>query len=53
VSAIAKAIAGKPEFAQVVIIHVDYVKQAGNKATVVQGIDFNKAPDGAFALHKS
>jgi spermidine/putrescine-binding protein len=51
VSAIAKAIAGKPEFADVVIIHVDYVKRMGNASTVIQGIDFNKAPDGAFQLH--
>ena len=50
-SASAKVIAGKPEFAAVVIIHVDYVKRAGNDSTVVEGIDFNKAPDGSFKLH--
>ena len=50
-SACAKAIAGKSEFAAVVIIHVDYVKRLGNNSTVVEGIDFNKAPDGSFKLH--
>lgn len=50
-SACANAIAGKSEFAAVVIIHVDYVKRQGNNSTVIQGIDFNKAPDGSFKLH--
>ena len=50
-SACAKAIAGKSEFAGVVIMHVDYVKRLGNSSTVIQGIDFAKAPDGAFRLH--
>jgi flagellar biosynthesis/type III secretory pathway protein FliH len=52
-SAVAKAIAGKPDFAQVMTIHVDYLKQAGNSTAVVQGIDFNKTPDGAFTLHRT
>ena len=50
-SACAKTIAGKSEFAAVVIIHVDYVKCLGNGSTVVEGIDFNKAPDGSLKLH--
>jgi len=50
-SAIATAIAGRSEFAEVMIIHVDYVKRLGNASTIIQGIDFNKAPDGAFRLH--
>ena len=50
-SACAKTIAGKSEFATVVIIHVDYVKRLGSSSTVVEGIDFNKAPDGSFKLH--
>ncbi len=49
-SACAKSIAGKSEFAGVVIIHVDYVKRLGSNSTVVEGIDFNKAPDGSFRL---
>jgi hypothetical protein len=44
-------IAGKPDFAAVVIIHVDYVKRTGSKSTLVEGFDFNKAPDGSFKLH--
>jgi ABC-type Na+ efflux pump permease subunit len=50
-SACAKAIAGKSDFAAVVIIHVDYVKRVESNSTVIQGIDFNKAPDGSFKLH--
>ena len=50
-SACAKVIAGKSEFAAVVIIHVDYVKRLGNDSTVIEGIDFNKAPGGTFKLH--
>ncbi len=46
-------ITGKPDFAAVVIIHVDYVKRVGNNSTLVQGVDFNKAPDGSFKLHLS
>ena len=51
--ACAKTIAGKSEFARVVIIHVDYVNRVGNDSTLVEGIDFNKAPDGSFKLHLS
>ena len=50
-SACARTIAGKSEFAAVVIIHVDYVKRLGSTSTVVEGIDFNRAPDGSFKLH--
>ena len=50
-STCAKVISGKSEFAAVVIVHVDYVKRLGNSSTVIDGIDFNKAPDGAFRLH--
>ena len=50
-TACVNVIAGKPDFAAVVIIHVDYVKRAGNKSTVVQGDDFYKAPDGSFKIH--
>jgi len=50
-TACAKVITGRPDFAAVLIIHVDYVKRVGNKSTVVAGVDFNKAPDGSFTLH--
>ena len=43
--------ASDTEFAAVVIIHVDYVRRAGNSSTVIEGIDFNRAPDGSFKLH--
>ena len=50
-TACVNVITGKPDFAAVVIIHVDYVKRVGNRSTVVQGVDFNKTPDGSFKLH--
>jgi hypothetical protein len=53
VASLATAIANKPDFAQVVIIHVDYVKRTGNAAKIVQAIDFYKSPAGAFYAHKS
>ena len=53
VASLATAIANKSDFAQVVIIHVDYVKRTGNAAKIVQAIDFYKSPAGAFYLHKS
>jgi hypothetical protein len=37
-SAVAKAIAGKSEFAAVVMIHVDYVRRVGNNSTVIHAI---------------
>lgn len=51
--AVAKAIAGKPEFAQVMVIHVDYIKRTGTKSSMVQSIDFNKAADGTFQFHQT
>jgi hypothetical protein len=51
--AAARAIAGKPEFAQVMVIHVDYVKRSGSKSSMVQSIDFNKAADGTFQFHQT
>ncbi len=50
-TACVNVITGKPDFAAVVIIRVDYVKRVGNRSTVVEGVDFNKAPDGSFKLH--
>lgn len=50
-TAIEKAIAGRREFAEVLIIHVDYVKKVGSSSTVIQSLDFNKTAGGAFQLH--
>jgi hypothetical protein len=52
-SAIAEATDNRPEFAQVMMIHVDYVKRQGSTSTVIHGVDFNKAADGTFQLHRS
>ena len=52
-SAIGKAIDGKPEFAAVVTVHIDYVTGSGGKAKLVQGLVFNKSSDGTFKSHQS
>ena len=53
VSAIARAIADKPAFSQLPVIHVDYVKRQGGKLKAVQRIDFFQSPAGVFVLHKT
>jgi hypothetical protein len=50
-AAVASAIAGKPQFEQVLVIRVDYAKQQGGTAVIVDGIDFTKDAQGIFRLH--
>jgi len=50
-AAVARAIAAKPEFSDIMMIHVDYVKRQGNHDDVIQGFDFNKNPAGGFSAH--
>jgi hypothetical protein len=52
-SAIGKAIDGKPEFAAVVTVHIDYVTGSGSTAKLVQGLVFNKSSGGTFKPHQS
>lgn len=51
-SALANVINGKVEFAQVTIIHVDYVKSLGNNKSI-EAFEFYKTPAGSFVIHKS
>jgi hypothetical protein len=53
VSAVAAAIADKPEFSQIPVIHLDYVTAAGHTGKVIQKIDFFQNPAGVFVLHKT
>ncbi len=53
VSSFAKSIGDKPEFTQVMVIHVDYVKRPGNSKKAVQRFDFNKSPAGVFVAHRT
>ncbi len=53
VSAISRAIADKPEFSQLPVIHVDYLNRQGKKIKPVQRIDFFQSPSGVFVLHKT
>ncbi len=52
-SAVENEIAGKDEFGQVMVIHVNYVERHGKSAPLIQGYDFFKSPEGAFVLHKT
>lgn len=53
VSAIASVIADKPEFSQVMVIHVNYVMGPDSKSKAIQSIDFFKSSAGVFAVHKT
>jgi hypothetical protein len=53
VRALEKSIAGKAEFGQIIIMHVDYVSRQGADSKIIQGLDFNKSPSGSFVPHKS
>lgn len=51
VQALEKSIAGKAEFGQVMMMHVDYVSRQGTESKIIQGFDFNKSPSGSFVPH--
>ena len=50
--AFVKEMSGKAEFAQIVIIHVDYVRSIGNKKAI-EAYEFYKTPAGTFAIHQT
>lgn len=50
-TAVARVIMNKPEFADIMMIHVDYVKRQGNHDEIIQGHDFNRNPAGGFSPH--
>jgi lipopolysaccharide biosynthesis regulator YciM len=52
-STLARAISEKAPFAQVMVIHVDYVKRTGNQDKAIQRLDFHKSPAGIFVPHSS
>ena len=51
-SSLERVISRKAEFAQVVIIHVDYVESLGSKKSV-EAYEFYKTPASVFVIHKS
>jgi hypothetical protein len=53
VASIEAGIENKPAFAQISVIHVNYVKSTGKGSSAVQGFDFYQTPAGAFTLHKT
>lgn len=51
-SVVSKAIAGKPEFANLVVLRVDYVTRSANgDSTVIDSVEFREDPRGAFRFH--
>lgn len=54
-SAVAQAIAHRPEFDDVEALHIDYVRRdkPDTATQTVQGIDFRKDPQGKFKHHVS
>jgi hypothetical protein len=52
-STFARAVSGKAPFAQVMVIHVDYVKRTGDQDKAIQRFDFHKSPAGMFVFHSS
>lgn len=54
-SAVAQAIATRPEFDDVEALHVDYVRREkeGAATQTIQAIDFRKDPEGRFLQHVS
>jgi hypothetical protein len=53
VSAVENQMARLPEFAQVAVVHVDYLKRSGSNSRPVQAFDFYKSPAGAFVIHRT
>ena len=51
VQALEKSIAGRAEFGQIMIMHLDYVSRKGTDSKIIQGFDFNKSPTGSFVPH--
>lgn len=52
-AAVEQAISPKPEFAQIAVIHINYVRKSGTTSKLVQGVDFYKSGTGTFVIHKS
>ena len=53
IQALQKSIAGRVEFGQVMLMHLDYVSRQGTKSKIIQGFDFNKSPSGSFVPHRT
>jgi hypothetical protein len=49
--ALEKSIAGRAEFGQVMMMHLDYVSRQGTASKIIQGFEFTKSPSGSFVPH--
>jgi hypothetical protein len=52
-SAMEAGMKGKPEFASVASVHIDYISRLGKKESVIQIFDFFRSPANTFVLHKT
>lgn len=52
VSSVANAIARLPDFVQVAVIHVEYLKQSVGNAKLVQAFDFHESRGSAFVVRQ-
>ncbi|MFZ6676176.1 hypothetical protein [Undibacterium sp. Xuan67W] len=52
-SLIENAIMNQEKYADVTIIHINYIKRVTNHNTLIQGYDFIQTPAGVFVLNKS
>jgi hypothetical protein len=50
---IERAMAGAPEYAGVISIHVDFIDSAAVSSTPARTFVFNRRPAGSFAPHRS
>ncbi len=48
-----RGMTGKPEFAGIGSIHLDYISRIGKTVKTIQLFDFFRTPANAFVLHKS
>lgn len=53
VAAVETGIEKKPAFAQISVIHMNYVKLVGQGKSAAQGFDYYQTPAGAFVPHKT
>lgn len=52
-SAIERAMSGRPEYAGVMSIHVDFVDRESSRMAAPRGFEFNRTPSGSFVGHRS
>jgi hypothetical protein len=52
-SLIENTISNQKKYADMTIIHINYIKRSGNHNTLIKAYDFIQSPAGVFVLNKS